>query len=94
MSHLLPFVEATKAKEKYDVCFHFTRSLAMGEMTDKIAYLLYLDVLQHYSNQHSKTTRYPYETKLFGTLGYKLFHSKFLIFISGGNKGKLSFKYQ
>ena len=70
---------------RYDVWLHFTRSLPMGEVTDKIAYLLYLDVLQHYSNQHSETTRYPYETKLFGTLGYKLFHSKFLRFISGGH---------
>lgn len=51
--------------------------------SDNIAYLLFLDVVEWYAAPSIRSMRYSDEVKLFWRLGQKLFHGRFLRFMSG-----------
>ena len=65
----------------------FTTSLAMAKLPEEnIAYLLFKEVLDYYNASDARSMRYSDETKLFWTLGYKIFKGKWLRFMKGGSK--------
>jgi len=59
---------------------------------DNIAFLLFLDVVKWYGKSNTLAMRYDETVCKFWRVGYKLFHGKFLRFMSGPkNKGQLIF---
>ena len=62
----------------------YTRLLSKGTMpATNICYLLFLDLVEWYSTDSTSNMRYRAETVKFWQIGYRLFHGKFLRFMSG-----------
>ena len=82
---LIPDVLANlDASNQKDTFIKFNKMVAEGTfpMTN-IAYLLFLDIVEWFSNDSTTQMRYPEETKIFWRVGMKLFKGKFLRYMSG-----------
>ena len=85
MIDLLPKVlkslEDVGQKESF---LKFMRLLASGTFPlHNICYLLFLDIVEWFSCDSTTHMRYGHETVKFWQIGYRLFHGKFLRFMSG-----------
>lgn len=89
---MLPLVLSSMREHGlYEVWKKFHEMVAAGSFPMKnIAYLLFLDVVRWYSSESTTTMRYDDVVSRFWRTGYKLFHGRFLRFISGPkNRGEI-----
>ena len=93
MLELLPNVlENLKAAAKYEAFMKFMKLVANDAFPlDNIAFLLFLDIVKWFSEDNSSNMKYLYpETVQFWRIGQKLFHGRFLRFMSGPkNQGQI-----
>ena len=85
-------MENLKAAGKYEAFKKFMTLLANAIFPlGKIAFLLFLDIVTWFSESNSSKMKYLYpETVQFQRIGQKLFHGRFLRFISGPkNQGQI-----
>ena len=85
MSKLLPTVVHELSKvDKIDELLNFMRLVKSGNFPlENIAFKLFLDIVRWFSVDNSSLMRYNKSTKDFWRLGYRLFHGRFLRFMSG-----------
>lgn len=78
---VLKSLESAGHKEKFK---QFLDLLASGTFPKtNICYLLFLDIIEWFSCESTTQMRYGKETLKFWQIGYRLFHGKFLRFMSG-----------
>ena len=85
-------MENLKAAGKYEAFKKFMTLVANAIFPlGKIAFLLFLDIVTWFSESNSSKMKYLYpETVQFQRIGQKLFHGRFLRFISGPkNQGQI-----
>lgn len=82
---LIPSVlEVLRENQKISIWVKFMRLLADKKIPfENIAFVLFLDVVEFLSCENTVTMRYSGVSKRFWCLGMKLFHSKFINFMSG-----------
>ena len=85
MSKLLPAVVHELSKvDKIDGLLSFMRLVKSGKFPlENIAFELFHDVVKWFSVENSSLMRYNKNTKDFWRLGYRLFHGRFIRFMSG-----------
>ena len=85
MSNLLPVVLQTLHEEgQLETYMKFNYMLASREFpTKNICYLLFLDLVDWFHCDNTSRMRYRPETVKFWQIGYRLFHGKYLRFMSG-----------
>ncbi|KAK3086499.1 hypothetical protein FSP39_019282 [Pinctada imbricata] len=92
LGSMLPkVIEALETEGQLETYLKFNRLLAAGDfpMTN-ICYLLFLDLVEWFSCPTTTLMRYRSETLKFWQIGYKLFHGKFLRFMTGlKNEGEI-----
>ncbi|MEW8542406.1 MAG: YqaJ viral recombinase family protein, partial [Candidatus Thiodiazotropha sp.] len=91
ISIMSPVVDYLKSAGKLEIWKKFNFLLASHKFPlDNIAFLLFLDVVRWFDCDTSVTMRYEPVVKKFWRIGYKLFHGKWLRFMSGPkNKGEI-----
>ena len=85
-------MENLKAAGKYEAFKKFMTLVANATFPlGNIAFLLFLDIITWFSESNSSKMKYLYpETVQFWRIGQKLFHGRFLRFISGPkNQGQI-----
>ena len=82
---LIPLVlEQFRITGKAETWLKFNRAIASKQFPlDNIAFQLFLNVAEWYSLNNTVTMRYDEQCKRFWKLGYKLFHGRFIRFMSG-----------
>ena len=71
-------------EDQTDIIERFLHLVSTGEFPlQNIAYILFLDVVNWYSKKTTTLMRYQTAALNFWKVGYRLFHGKFLRFISG-----------
>ncbi|KAK3085496.1 hypothetical protein FSP39_004241 [Pinctada imbricata] len=88
LSNVLEKLEKVDCKKDF---LAFLQCVADDEFPlDNISFLLFLDTVRFYSSMNTKQMRYRQQTKAFWNAGQRLFHNKFLYFMSGPkNVGQL-----
>lgn len=82
---LIPSVlDTLKQHNQVDAFIKFNKLLAGNKIPmTNIAYLLFIDVVEWFSNENTHQMRYSDEVKQFWRIGLKLFKGKFLRFMGG-----------
>ena len=85
ISFLLPkVIKALEESGHIDSYIKYNELLASGRLpTDNICYLLFLDIIEWFSSENTSQMRYQFpETVRFWQIGSRLFHGKFIRFMS------------
>lgn len=85
MANMLPdVIKILKENNQLDVFMRFFELVKNDKFPpNQIAYLLFLDVIRLLASNDIRQMRYSDEIKLFWRIGSKLFHGRFLRFMSG-----------